>query len=77
MTVYPRMSLFIGPQVVLMQLAAVDFRHKILHGHCLFEGKMVLVHLNGDNHIQNFICGGISSNIYSEITFYGSAYTSP
>ena len=30
------------------------------------------MHQNGDNHIQMFIWGGISSDIWSEITFYGS-----
>ena len=30
---------------------------------------------NVDNHIQIFISGGISSVIWSEITFYGAAKT--
>ena len=37
---------------------------------------MLIVHLNGDNHIQNFNLGGISSDIHSEATFYGSSYAS-
>ena len=36
-----------------VQLAATGCSHNILYFHCLFEGKMSLVHLNGDNHIQN------------------------
>ena len=32
---------------------------------------------NGDNHIQNFHLGGISSDIRSEIVFYDSADASP
>ena len=41
----------------LMQLAATGRRRNILHLHCLFEGKILLVHQNGDNHIQNFSLG--------------------
>ena len=37
-----------------MQLAAAGRKRNIAHFHCLFEGNMLIVHLNGDNHIQNF-----------------------
>ena len=40
-----------------MQLAAAKRRHNKVHFYCLFEGKMLIVHLNGDNHIQNFHLG--------------------
>ena len=59
-----------------MQLAAAGRRRNKVHFHCLFEGKMLIVHLNWDNHIQIFLWGGISSDIRSVITFYGSAYAS-
>ena len=32
--------------------------HNILHFHCLFKGRMLLVHLNSDNQIQNLHLGG-------------------
>ena len=32
---------------------------------------------NGDNDIQHFFGGSISSDVHSEITFYGSAHPSP
>ena len=34
------------------------------------------MHYNGDNHSTNFILGGISSDIRSDITFYGSTRAS-
>ena len=40
-----------------MKLVTAACSHNILHFHCLFEGKMLLVHLNGDNHIQNIYLG--------------------
>ena len=56
-----------------MQLAAAG------HVGCLFEGKMLIVHLNGDNLYSKFSFGegGISLDIRSEIRFYGSAYALP
>ena len=41
-----------------------------------FWEKTAKVHFYGDNHIQNFLWGGISSDIRSEI-FYSSAHASP
>ena len=56
-----------------MQLAAAVRRRNIVHFNCLFEGKMLM----GITIFKIFIWGGISSDIRSEITFYGSAYASP
>ena len=35
-----------------IQLAAAGQRCNIVHFHCLFEGKMLIVYENGDSHIQ-------------------------
>ena len=40
-----------------LQLAAAGSLHNILRFHCNFKVQMLLVHLNGDNHIQNFHLG--------------------
>ena len=56
-----------------MQLAATGYRREILHFHCLLERRMLLVLYNGDNAIQNFIWGGILSDIKSKIPFYDLA----
>ena len=40
-----------------MQLAATGHERNIPHLHCHVEGNMLLVHLNGDNRIQNFHFG--------------------
>ena len=40
-----------------MQLAAAGPRRNIVHFHCLFEGKMLAMYYNGDNHIQHFHLG--------------------
>ena len=40
-----------------MQLWPLDVRRNKVHLHCLFERKMLKLHLNGDNHIQNFHLG--------------------
>ena len=40
-----------------MQLAAAGRRRNKVHFHCLFEGNMLIVHYNGDNHVQNFHLG--------------------
>ena len=55
-----------------MQLAAAGCRHNILHFHCLFEGKMLLVMTI----FKVFIRGGLSFDICSEVTFYSSAEAS-
>ena len=55
------MSLFIGWQVNICSWQAVlcssGRRRNIVHFHCLFEGKMLIVNKNGDNHIQNLYLG--------------------
>ena len=43
-----------------MQLASGfrwTYRRNKVHFRCLFEGKMLIVHWNGDNHIQNVHLG--------------------
>ena len=40
-----------------MQLAAAGRRRNQVHFYCLFEGKMLIVHYNEDNHIQIFHLG--------------------
>ena len=63
--------LFIQLASSFMQLAVAGHRCNILHFHCLFEGKMLLVHKDGDFVFKIFICGGISLDIHSGIMFYG------
>ena len=53
-----------------MQLAAAGRKFNILYCHCLFEGNLLRVHWNGNNHIKNFIWGGILWDVRSEITFF-------
>ena len=40
-----------------MQLAAAERRCNKVRFHHLFEGKLLIVHMYGDNHIQNFHLG--------------------
>ena len=40
-----------------MQQAAVGRRHNIVHFHCFLKEKLLIVHRDGDNHIQNFHLG--------------------
>ena len=60
-----------------MQLAAAGRRCNKVHFHCVFESKMLKCIRMGITIFKIFICGGLSSDIRSEITFYGSAYTLP
>ena len=50
-----------------MQLTAAGRRRNIVHFQCLFEGKMLIVHQNGDNHILNFSFGEVYRRIYMYI----------
>ena len=50
-----------------MQLVAASHRRNIVHFHFLFEEKMLIVHLNGDNHIQNSISDRISCDILPQM----------
>ena len=43
----------------------------------VFLKEMSLVHLDGNNHIQNFHLQSISLELWLEITFYGSADVLP
>ena len=60
-----------------MQLAAAGRIGTTKH---MFTGfflrKMLIVHQNGDNHILNYHLGRVLSDIRSEVTFFGSTYTS-
>ena len=56
--------------MLFMQLSVAGQGCNILHFYCLFEGKMLLVHKDGDFIFKIFIWGGISLDIHSEITFY-------
>ena len=40
-----------------MQLAAAGSRRNIVHFHCIFGAKMLIVHWNRNYHIQNFHLG--------------------
>ena len=42
-----------------IQLVAAGRKRNMVHFHCLFEGKMLIVHLNWDNHTQNFHLLGV------------------
>ena len=44
-------------QAVLCSWCRWTYRRKKVNFHCLFEGKMLIVHYNGDNHIKNFHLG--------------------
>ena len=40
-----------------MQMTAAGRRCNLVHFQSIFEGKMFIVHYNGDNHIQKFYLG--------------------
>ena len=42
-----------------IQLVAAGRKRNMVHFHCIFEGKMLIVHLNLDNHTQNFHLLGV------------------
>ena len=44
-------------QAVLCSWRRWTYRRNKVHFHCLFQGKMLIVHKNGDSHIQNFHLG--------------------
>ena len=75
------MNIYVQLASCFMQLAAPVSRHKIVHFHCLFEGKMLIrmgIRISmGITMFKIFIWRGLLSDIGSEITFYGSAYKSP
>ena len=56
---------------------AAGRRRNKVYFHCLFEGKLLICIRMGITILKILILGGISSDLRSEITFYGPAYASP